>query len=243
MPSDKERRRLIRPLMTRRPDLAYHRQYVLVRPVTHYLRCVFFKSGGYGKYFTLISQVAPLFAADRFLTLHGASSFSDPRREYHFDESWTEGPEAAAQTVSDLIERQALPQIADVDTPAALANKPWLMDRDDVILNACAAGDFDEAERLVVDYVGRREGRRMLPRDYSGKNWRKPDEYEPYTIEIATESHKFHEDSDWRLAYLGKLLQTDRGRIPALLHDWEAFTVKAFRLDKYWTKTPFPCEA
>ncbi len=95
---------LIRPLMKRRPDLAYHRQYIVMRPVTHYLRCVIFKSGWYGKYFTLISQVAPLFRADRHLILNGDSSFGTPRREYDFHQSWTEDPEAAAQKVSDLIE-------------------------------------------------------------------------------------------------------------------------------------------
>ncbi|MDP1961018.1 MAG: hypothetical protein Q8K93_02330 [Reyranella sp.] len=233
---------LIRPLMKRRPDLAYHRQYILIRPVTHYLRCVFFKSGWYGKYFTLNSQVAPLFAADSFLSSHGHSRDGAPLLEHYFEESWTEDPEAAARKVSDLIEQQALPQIADADNPAALANKPWLMERDDVILNACAGGDFDEAERLVADYVGGMEGRLELPRDYSGKNWRKPAEYEPFSIAVATEAHKFHDQSLWRMAYLGKLLQTDRSRVPALLHDWEEFTVNAFKLHKYWTKTPFPCE-
>jgi hypothetical protein len=234
---------LIRPLMKRRPDLAYHRQYILIRPVTHYLRCVFFKSGWYGKYFTLIPQVAPLFKADRFLFLHGDYSSRAPCREYRFDESWTEDPEAAAQKVSDLIEQQALPQIADADTPAALASKPWLVDRLDVMLNVCASGDFDEAERLIVDEVDRFRGRLELPKDYSIKNWHKqPDEYEPFSTAVATEAHKFHESTWWRLAYLGKLLQTDRARVPALLHDWEEFTVNTFKLNKYWTRTPFPCE-
>ncbi len=233
---------LIRPLMKRRPDLAYHRQYILIRPVTHYLRCVFFKSGWYGKYFTLISQVAPLFRASSFLALHGRSWEGAPQREYRFHESWMEDPEAAARKLSDLIEQEALPQIADADTPAALANKPWLMDLNDVVLNACAGGDFDEAERLIVKYVGMYDGRLELPIDWTGKNWRKPAEYEPFSIALATEAHKFHRDSRWRQAYLGKLLQTDRSRVPALLHEWEEFTVNAFKLNKYWTKTPFPCE-
>lgn len=232
---------LIRPLMKRRPDLAYHRQYVFVRPVTHYLRCVFFKSGLYGKYFTLISQVSQLFMAEEFLSLR-RRRHDDPSGEYRVLESWTEDPEAAALKVSDLIEQQALPQIADVNTPAALASKPWLMYPDDVIFNACAGGDFDEAERLVVERVGDMQGRLELPRDWTGKNWRKPAEYEPFSIAVATEAHKFHKSSWWRMAYLGKLLQTDRSRVPALLHDWEEFTVNTFKLNKYWTKTPFPCE-
>jgi len=232
---------LIRPLMKRRPDLAYHRQYILIRPVTHYLRCVFFKSGWYGKYFTLISQVSPLFMVEEFLSLRHRWA-DDPRGEYRVDETWTQDPETAAQKVSDLIEQQALPQIADVDTPAALASKPWLMAPQDAIVNACASGDFDEAERLVVDYVGIMGGRLELPRDWTGKNSHKPDEYEPFSIAVATEAHKFHESSWWRMAYLGKLLQTDRARVPALLHDWEEFTVNTFKLNKHWMKTPFPCE-
>jgi hypothetical protein len=38
------------------------------------------------------------------------------------------------------------------------------------------------------------------------------------------------------------MLRTDRARIPRLLHDWEAFTVKSLKLTKYWKPTPFPCD-
>ena len=31
--------------------------------------------------------------------------------------------------------------------------------------------------------------------------------------------------------------------IPALLGKWEAATVDALKLTKFWTPTPFPCEA
>jgi len=66
--------------------------------------------------------------------------------------------------------------------------------------------------------------------------------YRSYSIEDATEADKFNKMDPWRVAYLGKLLQTDRSKVPALLHEWEEHTVNAFKLNKYWTPTPFPCD-
>lgn len=247
MPSDKERRMLIRPLIKRRPDLAYHRQYVFVRPLTHYLRGVFFKSGWYGKYFTLVSFVFPLFDASRYHYFRGTGGLPPEQRpfEYRVHESWMEDPEKSAAEISDVIEHQALPPVADVVSPEAFAKRPGYMQRDiDAALGACINGDFDEAERFALSYVEGWEGRLELPTDYSKKDWRTaPRQYEPYSSAVATEDHRFHENHRWRIAYLAKLLQTDRARIPALLHDWEDFTVNAWKLNKYWTRTPFPCEA
>lgn len=85
-------------------------------------------------------------------------------------------------------------------------------------------------------------GRLPLRIDWTDKNRPIQPVYEPFTISAATEDHRFDDSNQWRMAYLGKLLQTDRARVPALLHDWEEFTVNAFKLNKYWTRTPFPCE-
>ena len=90
-----------------------------------------------------------------------------------------------------------------------------------VALGACFLGDFNRAER-VLTYA-------LL--DFS--------EYPPAA---ATEEFRFSHDFFWRMAYLLRLLQTERSRIPQLLHDWEAYTVDSFKLTKYWKSTPFPCD-
>lgn len=245
MATDKERRMLIRPLMKRRPDLAYHRQYVFLRPLTHYLLGVYFCPGRWANEVELATIVMPLFGGWDYVYLivkHGPNKSGFPFGK-QVPGDWKQDPEGTSRWVCDFIEHEAVPVLARLTSPHALATEPGYSGyRWDAILGSCFDGDYDEAERLVVDYVGQEGGQRRRIEDYPGKSWRKPDEYEPYSIAIATEAHKFHEDRDWRLAYLGKVLQTDRARVPALLHDWEAFTVKSLKLDKYWTKTPFPCE-
>lgn len=158
MVSDKERRMLIRPLMKRRPDLVYHRQYVFIRPLTHYLRGVFFGSGWWGKYFSLSPFVYPLFAGDRYVFVRTTPGL--PREERQFEheikQTWVNEPELASAEVCDVIENRALPIVADVTSPAALAKRPAYSEFEvDPILGACFDGAFDEAERLVVAHVDR----------------------------------------------------------------------------------------
>lgn len=230
MPTDKERRMLIRPLLRRRPDLAYHRQYVFVRPLGHYLRGVFFKSGWYGKYFTLESFVLPLFEARRYHYFRGVSHPGHPRFEHDIKESWVDDPEKAIAEVCDVIENRALPPVADVTTPEAHAERPqYSSSLIDPVLGACFNGDYEAATTAVDSYV-----------DWLEEGYREGDER--ISIDLATEEHRFHDSDKWRMVYLGKLLRTDRSRIPALLHDWEEFTVNAFKLHRYWTRTPFPCD-
>lgn len=245
MATDKERRMLIRPLMKRRPDLAYHRQYVFLRPLTHYLLGVYFCPGRWANEVELATIVMPLFGGWDFVYL----TTEDHRDKRYFPHrkwapgDWKQDPEGTSRWVCDFIEHEAVPVLARLTSPRALATEPgYRVGLWEAILGPCFDGDYDEAERLVVEYVGNKGGQRLRLGDYPGKDWRKPTESEPYSIAVVTEAHKFTPETDWRVAYLGKMLQTDRSRIPALLHDWEAFTVKSLKLDKYWTKTPFPCE-
>jgi hypothetical protein len=38
------------------------------------------------------------------------------------------------------------------------------------------------------------------------------------------------------------VLAQDKAGIAAKLHEWEAYTVKQLKLEKYWQPTPFPIE-
>ena len=234
MPTDKERRMLIRPLMKRRPDLVYHRQWIFMKPLTHYLRAVLFISGWYGRYFRLESTVVPLFAGTTYLYFRSTRATLPPEQKPFKKEiavAWLDDPERSAQEISDIIEHEAFPPIADLTSPEALDRRPeYSQDYIDPALGACFNGDFDRAERLIVEYVAKKK--RTLA---SGT-------FLPYSLELVTEAHRNHEHSDWRIAYLGKLLQTDRSQVPGLLHEWEEVSVNALKLNKYWTRTPFPCD-
>jgi hypothetical protein len=60
--------------------------------------------------------------------------------------------------------------------------------------------------------------------------------------EVVTEEHRFSMMRQERMAYLLMTLRKGRAETLTLLHDWEAFSVKSQRLEKYWKPTPFPCE-
>ena len=157
MPTDKERRMLIRPLMKRRPDLQYHRQWIFMKPLTHYLRVVFIVSGTYGRYFRIQSAVVPLFAGTRYPSERRTTATLPPEQQSldkWFNEKWLDDPERAAQDVSDFIEHEAFPLIADLTSPEALDRRPdYSKDYFDPALGACFNGDFDRAERIIVEYL------------------------------------------------------------------------------------------
>ena len=253
MVSDKQRRALVRPLMKRRPDLAYHRQYVFFRDLRHYLRGVFFESGTYGG-FDLRAFVFPLFDATTFHYFRQTRSLEDDDKDEPFVKYYPTdktGPdhlasEQMALEISDVIEREGLPEVADLASPEALAKRPaYSRAAIDEILGACFNGDYERARHEVESYV-----------EYWKDTWEKlplgikrfktnvlyETKYKVFSFDLVTEEHKFHQSDRWRMAYLGSILRTDPSRIPALLHEWEAFTVKSFNLHKYWTPTPFPCD-
>lgn len=226
---------LIRPLMERRPDLAYHKEHLFFQPVGHFWRAI--ACGHNRRRYRFKSFVYPLFAGASHFLLWGEMPLGDEEGELRLSASWSD-PGRASMELCDLLERQLLPRIASVVTPEELAKYPRYKNAVlDSIFGACFNGDFDQAERCAVDYV----------RWYSSPITlldRTTDKFvqQPYSVEDVTEDHRFNEHMEWRVAYLAKLLQTGRSRVPALLHDWEEFTVNAFKLNEYWTRTPFPFE-
>lgn len=226
---------LIRPLLERRPDLAYHENRLFFQPVGHYWRAI--DCWHNRRHYRFKSFVYPLFAGSSVFLFWGEMALGDEEGERRISASWSD-PEQASMELCNLLEQQMLPRIANIVTPEELAKYPRYESQYlDAILGACFNGNFDEAERCAIDYV---------------KIWNSPitlldrekDKFvpQPYSIELATEAHRFNEHMQWRMAYLAKLLQTDRSRVPELLHDWEKHTVNAFKLNDYWTRTPFPCE-
>jgi hypothetical protein len=236
MPSKKERRQLIRPLLKRRPDLVYvGDKYLFFRQVGHYwlgVDCAHVKRQYY-----FYSFVYPLFAGDSAFRFRASGGPANKHYWQYVDPSWSSLKKGSAE-ICDLLEYRLLPTIAHIVNPEELAKSPMFADRFlDPIFGACFNGNYDEAEQLAVEYV-KSWGSTATLYDPAVNKW----VGRPYSIEDATEAHRLSEHERWRVAYLGKLLQTDRSRIPPLLHDWEEHTVNAFKLNKYWTRTPFPCD-
>lgn len=249
MATDSQRRMLIRPLRKRRPDLVYHRQYVFLRPLTHYLRGVYFCPGRWSNDIWLQPFALPLFGGSNFIYLATSSTRHKVFEYRHQEENWLQDPEEASRKVCEAIEHEALPELEDLTSPEALAARPrYGDDLEYKVLDPCFYGDYDAAQRAADSYLlywsasslgwiddPTKVRKHSLSLRRRGK--------ERYSTDFAKEEDRFN-DSRWkRMEYLGMLLKTDRSRIPALLHDWEEFSVRSFKLEKYWTRTPFPCEA
>ena len=79
-----------------------------------------------------------------------------------------------------------------------------------------ALGKFEEAEECAEIFLNKIGW-------WTGSNW--------------DEEHKIIRES-----VLPLLRARDRAGLAALLHGWEAITVKKLGLEKYWQPTPFPLE-
>lgn len=234
MPTEKERRMLLKPLLERRPDLVYRNRFLFFRPIGHYWRAIRFRNTR--RELNLLSLVFPLFAGKFVSFIWGDGTH--PESKHRLRPSWDD-PQRAAKEVSDFVEYEVLPCIADIVSPEELAKHPrYGNDTLDPLFEACFYGDFDEAERQAVAYVDN-----WGPTNVFYDEERKMYVQEPYSVELVTERHRLSDDAAWRMAYLARLLRTDRSEVPALMHDWEALTAKNFGLHRYWTPTQFPCEA
>jgi hypothetical protein len=60
--------------------------------------------------------------------------------------------------------------------------------------------------------------------------------------EVVTEEHRFSMMDQERMAYFLMTLRKGKTEVLTLLHDWETFSVKSMKLEKYWEPQPFPCE-
>ena len=140
--------------------------------------------------------------------------------------------EATSLDICDRLERHFLPLVETIVNPARHEENPLFMAGSlfpggplhafSQALGACFDGDFERAERLLGDMVVR---------------------YPQLGIELDGEASNVTHPSVRRMAHLIHLLRTDRMGIPALLGEWEESTVDALKLTKFWTPTPFPCEA
>lgn len=229
MPTSRELNTLLRPLLKRRSDLAYHKRMVFFQPLTHYLRGVVFFQGWSSGDFKAETFVTPLFDGDH--AVHVGQVGPNSGRAYRrFSEEWKEDPDAASAELCEYLEQQVLPIIEPMTAPFEIEKLPQYMGstyaeaplvRSTMAVGACFVGDLDKAQHLLVGI---------------------PEQRRPPAGPV-TEKFKEEEDPFLRIAYLSELLRTDRSRVIPLLHEWEAAKVRHLDLGKFWKPTPFPCES
>ena len=82
MATTRELKALLRPLLKRRPDLAYDRNVLFFSPLTHYLRGAALISSAYGKDFNVIPVAVQLYSGE-----HGIDFTRVMRLQYEVPES------------------------------------------------------------------------------------------------------------------------------------------------------------
>jgi hypothetical protein len=231
MPTSREIKAMLQPLLQRRPDLAYDRGMLFFTPLTHYLHGVIFALFGFMGDKRMISFAAPLFELQSHPHFDGDRGQYDHPLIFSDSEDW----DGIAADMRDRLEREALPLVQDIIDPRAHEARPIYFGTDlndprgvppyyrlRAALGACYYGDYDRALAFVPN--GITENEEFIPK------------------EPVSENFRYHDSLYYRGAYLSKLLREDRASIPQLLHDWERFSAKALKLTKYWKPTPFPCD-
>jgi hypothetical protein len=220
MPDGRELKMLLRPLLSRRSDLAYTRRAICFVPFTRYLRGVAFMAYHWSPYSDVKGFSNQLCTGCLSEDIRGEPLF---RVTNH----WKDNPKAISRELCEELEHRILPMmesIANVDEHRKWRYSYGLPDEDfDLACDACIRGDFDAAEALMTALI----------------------ETEPFLPGVPRSVTEEHRVSGWqtdRMAYLLMTLRTDRSQVLPLLHEWEALSVKGCKAEKYWKPSPFPCE-
>ena len=233
MPTSRELKQLLKPLLSRRPELVFDRRMLFFVPVTHYLRGVEFDNYRWSN-----AAIANSFARSLYDGYPGIRSGRPGTYRYWIPLGWDADPTNASQQLCENLERYALPPIEPiVDYPQHLKAIPYMPSP-----GPTNARPYHSPEYAMAIAIGEctTTGSYDLAEEVLAESMKRFSDYPP---ELATEEHKHDVDFGWRAAYLLRLLQTNRPKVLPLLHDWEAYAVNALKLTKYWKPTPFACEA
>jgi hypothetical protein len=229
MPTGPEIKVLLRPLLSRRPDLVLKGRLVFFAPFTHYLRGVGFdytKFDGNGQLYYFVNHLCNGNPGVNMIEWRGAFRFK-------MNDSWDRDRERTSRALCDELEHWALPVVEPIiDFAEQRKRMPETWKSDGSLdyyfahaLGYCTVGNFDAAEEMTSKLYARLIS---IPRLYSKSEF--PD------------GIRHHEAWQWRMAHLHETLRTDRSQVLPLLHEWEEISVGLLKLMKHWKPTPFPCE-
>ncbi len=226
MPTGRELKKLLQPLLSRRPDLAFVGRVLFFQPLTHYLRGVGFDFSRFHSASGAVSFAHQLYngqASPDFGYSHGY--------KYQMSLDWEEDFTQTSARLCDVMEQHALPPVEGIvdyvehqKRPPYLCLFSWQKLADSpkgsftVALGECSVADFDAAERRLSDTL------------------------RPSPLDAVIEVSRYSDNLFGRMRYLLNLLREDRSQVLPLLHDWEAHAVNGMKLTKYWKPTPFPGE-
>lgn len=223
MTSAAQIKKMVKPLLERSPDLVLVGRCIYVKPVQHFARVVLIDRTSSAAHFSPRWNVIHLFEARSHFTLSWGGLISDPRQGHWW--SAKNDPNVADALVR-AIEEQALPWLRTMSTlDLYLAF---------VSQNLFRHHLYDKGEAEIIVYVACgyiEAARKICERQLESWSTDKPH----YDDEDRAKFRRLRE-------LCALLMADDRAGLARLLHEWEAQTVKNFKIEHIWQPTPFPLE-
>ena len=210
-------KKAVAPLLAAHDDLVLVGRLVAIKPINHVLKGIFIDRSS---------------SRDDFVVRWAAIFLFEPRSSFMLSWGayiycplpglWTLQTPGLPELLRGSIEKEALPVLRPVRTIAEFSDyatvqrvgRPLQNFPLSQIVVEAALGRFEVCDH-ILHYLDNRRLKPVLP-----------DEDE---LRITRD--------------LAPLIKArDRAGIAAVLHEWEAWSVKAIKLEKYWERTPFPVE-
>ncbi|MGA8989933.1 MAG: hypothetical protein WB500_06050 [Rhodoplanes sp.] len=217
-------KKMVQPLLARHTDLALVGRWIYVKPVHHFARAILIDRTAYAEEFEPQWAVIHLFQARKTFSLNWGEFLANERSRRRG--LWFMSDPDVEASLIEALEQQALPKLRAIETLddylAFVARHmfgPKLFDWPQCrIIVDVALGKLDSARSICKE---------NLPR------WSvdRPN----YDEDDKAENRRLRE-------LCAKLAEDDRTGLARLLHEWEAYTVKNFKIEHLWEPTPFPLE-
>jgi hypothetical protein len=212
-------KKAVAPLLAAHDDLALVGRMLVIKPIHHILRGVHLDRTSSKDDFIVQWAAVFLFDLRNGLTFNWGHEIYCPSSG-----RWTVETPDLPHLLKTSVEHDALPTLWSIQTIADFVEfasvtrngPPLQYDRLNKLLVDAAVGNFESCDALLAGLRGPRKGL-MAP---------------------AAELDRARILRD----LAPRIDARDRAGIAALLHEWEAWSVKAIKLEKYWERTPFPVE-
>lgn len=216
-------KKLVKPLLARNPDLALVGRTILIKPVRHLLRGIVVDSTRSANIFAPHRAAIFLFEPKTTFSL----SWGKTLYRHRSKELWDfDDPDMPAEFLEKM-ESEALPILRRIETlndfvaytrDRALSQNTIDQHPLSRVFIEIALGRFDLARKTCADQD-----------DAQSREWFNllaPDDYQ-LVMDVVRPL----------------VVAEDRPALARLLHEWEAASVKALKLEAHWEPSPFPFEA
>jgi hypothetical protein len=218
-------KRMVQPVLARHPDFALVGRWLFLKPVHHFARAILIGRTAYAEEFEPQWAAIHLFEVRKFFSLDWGEFLANERSRRRG--LWFMSDPDVELSLIEAIEQQSLPKLRAIKTlddylafvARHMFGRPKLFDWPQCRIIVDVALDDLAAARSIC--------KENLPR------WSvdRPN----YDEDDRAENRRLRE-------LCAKLADDDRAGLARLLHEWEAYAVKNFKIEQLWEPTPFPLE-